>query len=122
MASDPRTIEIIYHGPSMDSLFIHGQKIHAQLDFDLVLGGIYIFKYLDELTIHRLIHIEENKYIFKGDFSLKSEIVSKDQIIAKVSSKFENQFLTLNKLYSDKKPRLLRYPAKLGMKILSKIV
>ncbi len=106
----------------MLTLFSPGDEVQAQHPFKLREGSIYVFSYLGEMTIHRLIKFDEDKLIFKGDFSLTAEGISFDAIFGKVDSPFEEVFLFLSRFYQKDRARIVRGAAKIIMLALSKLI
>ncbi len=68
---------------------------------DLRKNDICLFKYQDKVVLHRLRKIDEDKFYFVGDAQKHYEIVSKENIIAKVEviNNKNKEVLTKNKCY-----------------------
>lgn len=77
--------EISVTGVSMNPNLFEGNRITVSSCENYISGDILVFKYKqDELLVHRLIYIKEEKYFCKGDNSFRLEDITKDQIIGKV--------------------------------------
>lgn len=122
MAFDPGHLTFTYQGHSMLTLFHPGETIEVSSNFNLIEGGVYVFNYQGELTIHRLIKINGTELVFKGDCSLLSEVISQEMIFGRVHTPLEPIFLNLSQFYSKDKARPIRFMAKSLMLTLSKFI
>lgn len=122
MAHDQLVIEFIYQGLSMGTLFVPGQSVMGTMSYELQVGHVYIFDFENELTIHRLLKIDGERLVFKGDFSLLTESISKKNVMAKVESSYNEPLLYLSRLYDKNQPRLLQIFGKLGLLFFSKVI
>lgn len=106
----------------MKNLFHPGQSIAAMTEYELQTGGLYVFIYQGEITIHRLMKIRNDKLVFKGDMSLLSEEVLKSDVLGRVMSSGEKFFQYLSGFYKKNNPFILRGSAKVLILISSKFI
>jgi signal peptidase I len=87
-----RPFEITVQGVSMLPVLKHGDVITIQKQDNYRIGDILVFTYKsNELLVHRLLMIKNNKYYCKGDNALRLEDIKHEQIVGKVLSKVYNE-------------------------------
>ena len=75
-------VSIKIHGNSMVPNLENGQEVHIIKKSEYCVGDVLVYLYNDEsLLIHRLIKIEGNIYICRGDNSIRNECISYEDII-----------------------------------------
>ncbi|MCP4912115.1 MAG: hypothetical protein GY909_03260 [Oligoflexia bacterium] len=77
--------EIPFSGKSMSWFLVEGDKLLMNNEVkDFFPGDLVIFQFQGELSCHRIINIIDGKYLCKGDFSISTELVQKENILGRV--------------------------------------
>jgi signal peptidase I len=86
-----RPFEITVQGVSMLPVLKQGDVITIQKQGNYKIGDILVFNYKNnELLVHRLLMIKNNKYYCKGDNAFRLEDIKSEQIVGKALSKVSN--------------------------------
>ena len=103
-----KSFDITVTGTSMIPTMYERDIIKVQPLVNYNIGDIIVFYYNDnELIVHRLLAINDNNYLCKGDNAFRLESVEKEQIIGKVIGlwresgiislpKFTNELISLS--------------------------
>lgn len=84
-AKVPYSFEIIVHGTSMQPILHDGDTITLCRKDEYVPGDILVFAYnYGAILVHRLLKIENGRYICKGDNAFRLESVKPEQIAGAV--------------------------------------
>ena len=85
-----KSFELIVSGTSMLPVINEGESISICGKDTYDIGDIIVFIYKqDELIVHRLLDIKENRYFCKGDNSFELEEIEGEQIIGAVLTKYD---------------------------------
>lgn len=102
----------------MSSLFTEGEVINVIYDERYLIGHVYVFVFADEFVVHRLLKIEEDRLIFKGDLSLRAEKITKDSIIGRVKTRKVSLYRFFSMLYMEQNNYFVRAFGKFGLLLL----
>ena len=86
--SNGRDLDIIVEGISMEPTLFNGDVVTIQQSDTYEVGDILVFLYKNnQLLIHRLLLVKDQRCFCKGDNALRLEDVSFDRILGKVVKK-----------------------------------
>ncbi len=72
------------YGISMFPTIKENEKVVVNKCDEISIDDIVVFKYFSRILVHRVVKIEKNLLVIKGDNNNRSEIVKKNNIIGKV--------------------------------------
>jgi len=82
-----KMVSFTVKGTSMRPFFKDNHTIVQLKKFDTYhKGDVVLFQYENQVLLHRIIKIKDDKYMIQGDGAYRKEIVDKDAIYGKVIS------------------------------------
>lgn len=71
-------------GGSMQPTLLAGDELILETTADVAVGDVVLFRYKGRHILHRVVAIEGDRYIMRGDNSASNEAATREDIVAKV--------------------------------------
>jgi hypothetical protein len=86
-----KEVSLLVKGTSMKPFLDGETEVFLKEQANYKKGDICLFKYQDNYLLHRLLKVSGNEYCFRGDNAYRKEIVTKEDIYAKVEYYKKNE-------------------------------
>ena len=77
-------VKINLIGTSMRPTLIAGDELTLESAGEVAVGDVVLFRYMGRHILHRIVAIEGDHYIMRGDNCISNEIVGREDIVAKL--------------------------------------